>query len=345
VFALSHPNVFHKLCTGDKFIEKVSPVHYLLCASWQFEYPQDARRMNERKSKLTATVLMLVKAIFNANDQPDKIRAYYLGKSQDGCRCNANSGSNAKPGEYWIHCMLSWYTFAYAAHSALLNIRKSRFRNCLVAGNNHHRCLHKSDHSECSTTAIMHLWGFNCSLSFFLQSVTGLPFAKQLIPTSMIFNMWRRLRFPLNTMVVSLWLKLVWEYLETTLLCGINSILDICFANGYPQIISREEQPGNPLPVVTVFTPPSDILRPDHIRMMSCEDGSHPILTLVGKILFFICLWDLFDSHREWWQCLWVWAPSKEDWCQGTCKSACVFERISDPCMELVGTILSFSTL
>ena len=33
---------------------------------------------------------------------------------------------------------------------------------------------------------------------FFLHPVTGLPFAKQLIPTSTIFNILHRIRFPLE---------------------------------------------------------------------------------------------------------------------------------------------------
>jgi len=48
---------------------------------------------------------------------------------------------------------------------------------------------------------------------------------------------------------------------------------------------SREEQPGNPFPVVTLFYPPSNIIYADSIRRMaSCEDGPHPILTVVGMI-------------------------------------------------------------
>ena len=46
-----------------------------------------------------------------------------------------------------------------------------------------------------------------------------------------------------------------------------------------------KKQPGNPFPVDTVFHPPSNILRADHIRgMASCEDGPYPILTVVGMI-------------------------------------------------------------
>jgi len=59
-------------------------------------------------------------------------------------------------------------------------------------------------HSERSTAPIMHLWVLIVTKLLLTIRVTGLPFAKQSIPMSTIFNMLLRMRSSLNAMVVSL---------------------------------------------------------------------------------------------------------------------------------------------
>ena len=143
--------------------------------------------------------------------------------------------------------------------------------------------LHKSDHSERSTN--MHLWDFNCSPSFLLTICDRITVRQTIDPyvnnIQYIASHEVLLEHDGSLSMSKIGLGLPGD----NFVVRHKSILDICLANGCLQIISRKEQPGNPFPVVTVFTPPSDILRPDHIRMMaSCEDGPHPILTVVGKI-------------------------------------------------------------